>query len=243
MGRAVEARRIAEAGLARSPNEVGGQVALALALLDLGQLDDARHRLARLVETASVASRAALPAAADAHAPFEGPLGDVEIETAFDGAESDSEQMLDVNEVAAEAMRREALHDPEEVFSPEAHPDFATATMAGLLERQGDVERAESIRSVLSEDELVSASEPGPPELPAIELGSPSEGVAEPEVEQRVWGASVEEEELAGGLDAAEVLAEPAAALENVRESRAARRAQIVSTLERWLANIQRGQA
>jgi len=52
--------------------------------------------------------------------------------------------------------------DPADGFSPSDHPAFATATMAGLLERQGERESAEAIRARLEGGE--------PPWLDAAEV-------------------------------------------------------------------------
>ena len=49
-GDAHAALRIAEAGLANAPSSAGGRMALALALIDLGDLPRAREELARGVE-------------------------------------------------------------------------------------------------------------------------------------------------------------------------------------------------
>lgn len=149
MGNPAEALRIAEAGVAVSPRDAEGRIALALALFDLDRAEQGREALEGLFgESAALA--AALPMAMELPEDLEEPVADSELELAFAQAESDREEMFDVNRVAQEAMRLQELDEPEaDLFSPEDHPAFATETMAGLLERQGDVAGAESIRSTL----------------------------------------------------------------------------------------------
>ena len=155
------------------------ELAMVMALLDTGQVGDARERIAAVLERAGVAERVAAADAPTADAPaidatgdglfgepfdeagpFGGQLDDSELDGAFESAESQREEMLDVNQVAQEAIRFEELGAPETLFSPEEHPNFATETMAELLERQGDPGAAARIRVTLGEPALGSA--PGP---------------------------------------------------------------------------------
>jgi hypothetical protein len=117
-------------------------VARALALLDQGRVDDARDLLADALADA----RGAAPAPAPA---FE-PLADAELEHAFEDARPETEQMIDADGIAFEAIVRAKLDEPESVSLPAPDSPFHTLTMAELLERQGDREGARAIRSALA---------------------------------------------------------------------------------------------
>lgn len=145
-----EAERILEAGLASAPGDVAGHAAAVLLRLDLGDLEGAR---ARLLEIVARESRGASRILTE--------LADSEIDLAFEEAEAEPDQMIDADDVAQQAMRGDALDEPEPLFEPEAHPAFATETMAGLLEMQGDATRAESIRTGLGRERLVEEIELG----------------------------------------------------------------------------------
>ena len=164
-GRLEEAERVAREGLLRRPELVSGRVALALALLDLGRIEEARSELERTLE--EVPDH---PLALDTYARAGGTaleaLADDEIEGAFAEAETSVGEMVDANHVAAEALRSADLDEPEGVFPTElegvfptdaegsfpadsASP-FATRTVAGLLERQGHPAEAAALREELS---------------------------------------------------------------------------------------------
>lgn len=165
-GRPAEAERIARAGLRAHPELVAGRVALGLALLDLGRVEDARAELARALEATPdhLLARGALEelgeGAPAADAWDESPLariGEGEIEAAVAAARAEREAMLDADRVALAALR-EVEREPAE---PDAGPDalarvadaaspFATRTLADLLERQGDPERAASVRRAVA---------------------------------------------------------------------------------------------
>ncbi len=157
-GHLKEARQVASAGLERAPDSVAGRVALGLVLLELGDREAVRAELAKIVEQLSPLEeieaqlQTQSPLVATGGPVREAPIADAEIESAFEQAESDPEQMVDVNALAQEAMRREALDGPEGEFVPKDRPAFATATMADLLEKQGDIERAQAIRASISGD-------------------------------------------------------------------------------------------
>jgi hypothetical protein len=102
-------------------------------------------------------------------------VGDDELEVAFSQAESDPDQMHDVNRVAERVL--EATEN-EEPFEAEAHPLFATRTMAELLEGQGDRAGAEAIRSALHV-RLPAADESGAPS--GVEFTSEAAADARPE--------------------------------------------------------------
>lgn len=231
LGDLVEARRVAEAGLDEVPESTTGRVALALTLLDLGEIEAVRDQLtgalrslqvtpSSLPEAGSeaVAEPEALsdeesappPAWADdsaelepSFAPAEDPdagLEDAEIDQAFESAEAQPDEMVDANKVVEQTLRREELDAPEGEFaSLSSTPTFATRTVAELLERQGDREGADAIRSSLGSltgDELDAAEVP--------EEEAPSDGIS--------------------GADPAETV-------------------RIVATLQSWLENLRRGVA
>ena len=178
-GRPEEAERIARAGLRARPEVVAGRVALGLALLDLGRVEDARAELARALEATPdhVLARGALESLGEgapaADAWDESPLariGEGEIEAAVAAARAEREAMLDADRVALAALRevdaREAAAlgevDAREAAEPaagdgafarvaSAASPFATRTVADLLERQGDPERAASVRRAVRE--------------------------------------------------------------------------------------------
>jgi len=143
-----EAERIARRGLESKPDSLEGGVALALALLDQGRVDDARRELASRVAE-SLAARGFVAARAVA-SDFD--VTDGELERAFAAAEPDRDQIVDADRVAQNAMREADLEAPEE-FSAVSDPMFATRTMADLLESQGDPDAASRIRVALSAGE------------------------------------------------------------------------------------------
>ena len=169
-GRPAEAERIARAGLCERPEQVAGRVALGLALLDLGRVGDARSELERALETTPDhgLARAALGELGEAAAPAAGDawdesplarIGEGEIEAAVAAARAEREAMLDADRVALAALREVDAREAEESGAREdagalvanAASPFATRTVADLLERQGDRERAESVRRVVEE--------------------------------------------------------------------------------------------
>jgi tetratricopeptide (TPR) repeat protein len=164
-GRADEAVRVAREALQHQPGSVSARVVLALSLLDLGRPGEARGELARAFEVSPerALARAALERAEDAgrpgapealHAappaaaqPIEllEEIGGDEFDRAFEAAEAEEEGVVDAHQVAEQAIRaveQGASEDP--VSAPES--PFATATMAGLLERQGHAAEARAVR-------------------------------------------------------------------------------------------------
>lgn len=89
-------------------------------------------------------------------------VGEHEIDAAFEEAESRPEEMHSPNTMAESILDAEAPFEPEpepereaegSAFDVTASGAFATRTMAGLLEQQGDHDRARTIRSTLEEDD------------------------------------------------------------------------------------------
>ncbi len=167
-GRPKDGERVARQGLARRPEAVDGRVALGLALLDLGRLEEARSELARVVARVPDHPLAVSPPIAldEAELPSEGlappapdgedleAIGEPEIDAAFDGASSVTEDMVSADAVAAQALRAAELDGPEEPdAAPGAEFPVATRTVADLLEQQGHAGHADSMRSSLGSDD------------------------------------------------------------------------------------------
>jgi hypothetical protein len=153
-GHSEQARRLAEAGLMDEPHHFEGRAVLALACLDLGDLAGARRALEPVVARLAAAGPEPIdpgPALDDeSFAVQSDPLSDLaenELEHAFAQVESESVEVWTTNRVAEAALRSVEQGRPEGVvdLSEPASP-FATETVATLLERQGDAERARAIR-------------------------------------------------------------------------------------------------
>ena len=142
-GRPDEAERVAREGLLRSPERTEALAVLCLALLDQGRNEEVRRALSPVAD--------AVLASGVSDLDFAGEISDPEFENAFDHAEADTEQVMDADRLAREAMQEADLDLPE---------GFNTSTMANLLERQGDEAGAERIRNALvSRDEALEAGE------------------------------------------------------------------------------------
>lgn len=137
-GRPEAAREFAEAALETEAPHPAAHVAYVLALIDSGDLVTAH----RALERAYVALGGEL---LTPEAPL-AKLGEDELESAFENAEAQADEMHDANDVAAAALQLVEDGDPEGVdLASEASP-FATETVASLLENQGQDARAEEVR-------------------------------------------------------------------------------------------------
>jgi tetratricopeptide (TPR) repeat protein len=154
-GRPAEAEQVARQGLERKPGCAAAGLALGLALLDQGRIEEARQELEQAAGEAlaafgtgeaapSLAGPISLPEVA---AEFDGELTDQELDRAFVDAEADRDQILDAYDVAEEAIRQVELAPADEIPQPAS---FETLTMAEVLERQGDTRGAERIRFALA---------------------------------------------------------------------------------------------
>jgi hypothetical protein len=208
-GDPVQAVHLAREALGHG-EDAAARAALALALLDVGDLDEARHTLEALLEAlggethasafpgeASFASHPAamipdttLAAATAATLELVDAFDDASFERAIERAEAERELMLDADGVAEQVLREIPIEPPDEIL-PAADSPFATRTFAQLLERQGHEAEAESLRSTLA---------------------------TRPEDE---WGADPEEER-------------------PPQDERTEHRARMVATLEQWLENLER---
>jgi hypothetical protein len=114
----------------------------SLELLERGDVEAAREELMRVAP-------ATLPE------PLAPGITDGELDAAFADAEAERDHMLDADSVAQAAIAqadRELVDVEEAADVPLAHEvgeRFATATMAALLEEQGDATAASQIRAAL----------------------------------------------------------------------------------------------
>lgn len=203
VGQAERAREIAAMGLEHAPERMAGRVALGLALLDIGEPDEAREALSAILkdvpELMALLEEEGLASPSDPAAAVD-TLRDDEIDLAFDDAEAEPDEMVDVNDLAEAAIRQESLGDPRGGFTPSEHPVFATATMADLLENQGDSQGAERIRSSLTSEV---------PQIQVPQIQVPNEELAAM--------VSADEVGAARGASRADILATLEGWLENIR--------------------------
>jgi hypothetical protein len=169
----------------------------------------------------------------------EGP-GDEELDSAFEAAESETEQMVGADDVARAAldavpeeedgddeldpMARARVADGEDDLATRPGSPFATETVAGLLERQGHAEEAGRVREQI-------VSRPG---------ATPAETSPEP---IEVPDETPEPGEAAGPPEAAPPVAErgrDASAPETEAPTAGPPRKKNQATLERWLDNLRR---
>jgi hypothetical protein len=154
-----EAEQILHSGLADHPDCLEGLLVLALVLLEQERGEEARALLERWADEGLGVEIEGDPAQGEA---FSGDVTDGEFEAAFDGAESEREQMLDADAIAQQAMREVDFDLAGEMVSPEA--SFVTHTVADLLEKQGDSSGAARIHAMV--DDSTSATED---EVPVVQ--------------------------------------------------------------------------
>jgi hypothetical protein len=118
--------------------------ARAVELLDEGQVEEARELLA---------------GALAAEGPATG-ISENELERAFEAARPETDRMLDADSVAQTAMRQADRLFEGDGELEEVGEEFQTATMAELLERQGDPSGASRIRAALGAPEPPAARPP-----------------------------------------------------------------------------------
>ena len=164
-GRLADAEERVRRGLERKPDAPGARLVLALCLIDQGRTDEARNALERLAS--DLLATYALPAnVGPTSAGDLPPVSDSEFDAAFDDVETDMDRIVDPNRVAQEAVSYVdgATGDADSPLVETLEPGsaFATATMAELLERQGDQAGAARIRAAL---ETARERERPPPPL------------------------------------------------------------------------------
>ena len=107
-----------------------------------------------------------------------------EIDQAFEAAQPDPDGMLDAANVVDQSWPAARSGPSDDAFDPSAHPVFATETMAELLERQGDVARADEIREELgagsTQPDVATANDHDVewPAVPAVIEGEPEPAAA-----------------------------------------------------------------
>jgi hypothetical protein len=151
-GRPERARDLAHAAAGVEPPHPAARVAEVLALIDCGDLVSAHRALERaylaLGGTLEEDEARATAQPAELHeAPPLAALADDELEHAFETAEAQPDEMHDANHVAAAVLERVEDGLPEGVDFTASESPFATETVAGLLESQGQRERASEVRS------------------------------------------------------------------------------------------------
>jgi hypothetical protein len=149
-GDAERARVLAQAALDAGAPHPAARIAHVLALIDSGDLVTAHRALeatydalgGEVAEPESAALEQPAPEALSA-------LGDDELEDAFEAAEAQPDEMHDANHVAAAALELVEGGTPEGVDLTSSESPFATETVASLLERQGQRQRADEVRSAV----------------------------------------------------------------------------------------------
>ena len=146
-GRPAEASKIAAEALALR-DSAGLRIAHALALLEQGETARVRVEL----EAAFEMLEGTVPEA-EPLVPATASLGDfeeAELDNAFLEAESRPDEMWNANHVAEATLAQVEEGTPEGLAAAADSP-FATATMAGLLERQGHADEAQALRAAIGE--------------------------------------------------------------------------------------------
>lgn len=152
-GALAEAEQLLRSGLDAQPDSAEGALVLALVLLDGDRGEEAREVLERCVE----ASRDQVAAdGSDTGEVFTDRVSDSELDSAFESAETNRDEMFDADAVAQRAMRETESDFSEELASPTS--SFATRTVAELLEKQGDERGASRIRAIVDSP---AGTEPG----------------------------------------------------------------------------------
>ena len=153
-GRVADAEAVVRAGLSVKPDAWEGRVALALALLDRGLDVEARSQLERVVNEAAWLHDIAL--AEPGPAPT---LADADFQADEDASFPSDDEPEPLEQTHTSDLSIEGDRVPGA---------FATETMAGLLERQGDSAGAARIRASIDAPLDVIADEPEAPEAHII---------------------------------------------------------------------------
>ena len=143
-GSLAEAERLLRSGLDDRPDCAEAVLVLALVLLDRNQREEARGVLERWAN-ASHGEGAADNS--DTSESFLDHVSESELESAFEVAETNPEEMFDADAIAQRAMRETESEFSEDLASPSS--SFATRTVAELLEKQGDDRGASRIRAIV----------------------------------------------------------------------------------------------
>jgi hypothetical protein len=139
-----QAEQLARSGLDEHPDCVEGALVMALVLLDQNRDGEARQLIADWADT-NLGVEVTDQAASDE--PFGAEVSDGELETAFESAETDRDEVIDADAIAQQAMSEAELNLADEIVSPNS--SFATRTVADLFAQQGDEPRASRIRAMM----------------------------------------------------------------------------------------------
>ena len=123
-------------------------MALALALIDIGDLSRAREELARGL--AQGLEHATPPALSATESEFGDSLADDELESAFAEAETNPDEMMSANRVVEQTLSGATFDALDSDFDVANNPTYATETMASLLADQGRAKEAGALRESLS---------------------------------------------------------------------------------------------
>jgi tetratricopeptide (TPR) repeat protein len=152
-GALAEAEQLLRSGLDAQPDSAEGALVLALLLLDGDRGEEAREVLERCAEASR--DRVATDGS-DTGEVFTDRVSDSELDSAFESAETNLEEMFDADAIAQRAMRETESDLSDELASPTS--SFATRTVAELLEKQGDDRGASRIRAIVDSP---AGTEPG----------------------------------------------------------------------------------
>ncbi|MCH2171167.1 hypothetical protein MK489_10320 [Myxococcota bacterium] len=133
-GQPLAAERTVRSHLLQGGEGVRARAVLCLTLLDQGRHDEAYRELESAFDDLFEADEERLAMAGEE-------ISALELDRAFETARPDTDQMIDANQLAEDALLEADLAVPE---------GFKTATMADLLEEQGDLDGAERIREAIA---------------------------------------------------------------------------------------------
>ena len=139
-----QAEQLIRSGLDENPDSAEGALVLALVLLDQNRDAEARNVIADWAETNLGVEVADDPKSGQG---FGAEVSEGEFEVAFESAETDRDEVIDADAIAAQAMSEVETELADEFVSPDS--SFATRTVADLLAQQGDEQRASQIRAMM----------------------------------------------------------------------------------------------
>lgn len=147
-GEVERALGVAEAGVAAAPDRLAGRVALGLALLDAGLESEARQALIRVLDAALAPHRVGVD-----HKPSAAQGSEAALEEAPPQVdETASGDQTTKRDLEGDRPSPPTPRKPRRARAQKTPPPglFRTATMADLLDRQGDRRGAEAIRRELA---------------------------------------------------------------------------------------------
>jgi hypothetical protein len=139
-----QADQMARGGLQEHPDCPEGVLVMALVKMDQNRGAEARQLIEAWVDT-----HLGVEVMDDSSAgrQFDGQLSEGELESAFEGAETDRDSVIDADAIAQQAMRETEVESGEDFALPNS--SFATRTVANLLAQQGDERSASRIRAIV----------------------------------------------------------------------------------------------